>query len=156
MELKDKVTLIISTLAFTLSAANFAYSRFQESKASRDSLVKALQGEKEAVAYVAYKVRSEKWHQKFKRKDDFRKDVITALCLAWSLESSDRTKSLIFDALSKMASLGYKNDVSATLLDIQEQFTNYNDQFKPTNFKERLNTVKKLMDQLDIKTGATP
>ena len=83
----DILTLIIAFSAFILSVINFYISRQQESKTRKDSVIKALQGEKESVAYVAYKIINDEWKKELKE-GKFRDDVITSLCLSWALESS--------------------------------------------------------------------
>jgi hypothetical protein len=149
MELKDPIALLISLLAVGISAATFFYARIQEWRSGQASIIKALQGEKEAVAYVAYKVRSRRWDKRFQGKK-FRQDIISALCLAWSLESSDRAKALIFDTLKKIIELGFKNEICPVLNDLYRQFTEYKQSFNPCKFEKRIEEVKSLMQELQI------
>ena len=58
----------------------------------------ALQGEKEAIANVAYKVAQRDWDKKL-GKPHFCENVITALSMAVVLESSDRAKAYVVAAM---------------------------------------------------------
>ena len=111
--------------------------------------MKAFQGEKEAVAYVAYKVRNKRWNARFQRKK-FRQDVITALCLAWSLESADRAKAIIFDTLVAIKDQGFKQDIQDVLQNMRRQFIEYNNRFAPERFIQRVTSIEKLMTELEI------
>jgi hypothetical protein len=170
--MKDLITILLSIFALLISSATFIYARIQERRVARESIIKALQGEKEAVAYIAFKVQSERWPSRDKkpekkgavariadtvrsrlgrsREEKFRKDVITALCLAWSLEGADRPKALIFEALKKIIERGYEPEVTTILQDVLRQYNTYQTSFSPSEFVERILAVKSLMKVLKI------
>lgn len=150
METKDKITIIISLLALVVSVAGFIYTRYQEWRTARGAIIKAFQGEKEAVAYVAYQVRNKRWKSRFKSRNKFRNDVITALCLAWSLERSDRAKALVFDSLKNLVKQNYIKDISRIVLDIYGQYKKYQNTFHPKGFEERIVEMEKLMKEFAI------
>ncbi len=149
MGLADKLSIAISSFALAISATAFFFARHQESKTARGAVIKAFQGEKEAVAYVAYKVRSKRWNTRFRRKR-FRQDVTTSLCLAWSLESADRAKAIIFDTLKEIKKQGFEDDIRDVLQKMHQQFIQYRDRFYPNNFNHRIQDLESLMAELEV------
>jgi|SRR5215204_5780657 len=91
---KDLLIVITSLSALLISLASFIWARLQERKAEQSDLVRAFQGDKEAVSYVAYRMDSGAWDSKIERKGEFRQELIAALCLAFTMQGADRTKAL--------------------------------------------------------------
>ena len=149
LKLSDKISIIISSFALVISALTFFFAWYQDWKSARGEVIKAFQGEKEAVAYIAYKVRSKRWNRRFEHKK-FRQEVITALCLAWSLESADRAKAIIFDTLKEVKTQGFINDIQAVLQKMHLQFINYKKSFQPSKFDHRITDLEALMKELEI------
>lgn len=145
---KDILTLIISGFAFIVSAATFLWARIQERSASKSALVKALQGEKEAVAFVAYQIETGAWNSKLKEAK-FRKDIIIALSLAFTMEGSDRAKALAFAALKKLTA-NHKPEIEPVLKDICKSMKEYQNSLKPSNFDHRVKSIETLMKELQI------
>jgi hypothetical protein len=148
LDLSDKWSLALAILSFIISVLTFFFARYQEWKSARGAVIKALQGEKEAVAYVAYKVKSRRWDKRIKD-EDFRKDVIAALCLAWSLEGADRPKAIVFDTLREMQSQKFGGEIQEVLKNLHRQFTQYRDTFRPKDFDHRITNVENLMTALE-------
>jgi hypothetical protein len=143
---KDVVTLIIAALALLVSAATFFWSRYQEWSSNREAMIKALQGEKEAIAYVAYQITS--GDKEFKN-EKLRKKVVTALCLAFAMEGADRAKSLLFAAIKKLDGTEHE-EIKKILPDISENMKIYQDKFNPNDFEKRVKAVDILMKELKI------
>ena len=70
--------------------------RVRQAQAHNDR-VKALQGEKEAVAYVAYQVRE----IGLPDDEEHRSELLASLCLAAIFTKSDRTRALVLSALRR-------------------------------------------------------
>jgi hypothetical protein len=71
----------------------------------REAIQNAVQGEKETVAYVAYKVEKEGLKnvlQETAAKDRMRRgEMLESLCLSYLFEASDRTRAMILAALER-------------------------------------------------------
>lgn len=153
MSSADRVSVVISSLALLVSVLTFAWARLQERAAAQAAVIKALQGEKETIAYVAYKVCDGAWRKQLSR-GDFRKDLIAALCLAFLLEGADRAKALVFSALVELKRLNYGSTIEASLIKLHQQITSYRSKFKPTDFDKRVKALEELMRQLGVQFQA--
>ena len=85
----------LTAAAVAISIISLFISLREKERERRQSVVRALQGEREAVAFVAYRL-----HQ---NPDSLHADtadqVVAALCLAWMFESSDRARAIVLAAL---------------------------------------------------------
>jgi hypothetical protein len=149
LESKDALSITISFAALCFSLVSFFYARIQEWRASRTSVIKALQGEKEAVAYVAYQVETGRWDERLK-KSKFRKDLITALCLAFAVEGADRAKALVFAALHHLKGLNYSNEIAPVLLALHNHFVVYKKDVNPSDFDKRVRSIEAVLKSLGI------
>src|SRR5215211_1272610 len=91
---KDVVTAIIAAYAALVATLNFAWPRLQERRARRSAVFRALQGEREAIAEVGYRVTKNEWDAAMRR-PKFRNKLIAALSMAFVLEGSDRAKAYV-------------------------------------------------------------
>jgi hypothetical protein len=84
-------------------------------------MVRALQGEKESVAYVAVQVREEGLPDDKER----RAQLLTALYLAILFQKSDRTRALVFSALRHSYYKKHREEVMEMLKRLTVDFTRY-------------------------------
>jgi hypothetical protein len=85
-----------------------------------DAIIRSFQGEKEAVAYIAFQLNSKAWG----RKENERKELVSALCLAWIFVKSDRASAMIDSALSEVCK-EHKREVQTILDDIDGKLDYY-------------------------------
>jgi hypothetical protein len=154
------ITLKLSRLQVEQHRREVDQARREVDQARQEAVIKALQGEKEAVAYVALQIRRDQWLTK-KENAPFRNDIIASLCLAWILEGSDRAKSLVLAAL-KEAFSQYPTVVKDIVADIEEQFTAYDsvvrddkDRPKLTKGREYLRDLRKAIHNWEAKDSAS-
>jgi hypothetical protein len=81
----------IAAVAVVISSTSLVITRREQ----RRSIVKALQGERESIALIAYRLyqEPESLHQ------DVANETVNALCMAWLFESSDRARAMVLAAL---------------------------------------------------------
>lgn len=149
MSSADRVSIAISSLALLVSILTFIWARLQERAAAQAAVIRALQGEKETIAYIAYKICNGAWRRQLKR-PNFNKDLIAALCLAFLLEGADRAKALVFSALVELKGLNYHSEIKLSLTKLHQQITGYRSKFKPPDFDKRVKALEELMRQLDV------
>ena len=91
----DQARTIFAGLAVLISIVSLVVTLREKRREKRQSVVKALQGERESVAFVAYRL-----YQKPELLHGSTADeTIAALCLAWMFESSDRARAIVLAAL---------------------------------------------------------
>ena len=146
-------SVAISTAALLVSGATFAWARFQERSATRSARVKALQGDKEAIAYVAYQIRRHAWDRHL-QSPSFRNDIVTALCLAFLLEGADRAKALVFSALRELQQSGLGESITPVLSHLHSEMSVYQLRFHPHDFDRRITTLERLMQALGVAVPA--
>jgi hypothetical protein len=95
MEIKDVIGIVISSVALTVSLISFFVTFREKRRAKQDALVKALQGEKESLAYVAFQLA----RGAITVDPVFRDELLASLCLAAMFESSDRCRALVYEAI---------------------------------------------------------
>lgn len=119
----------------------------RERASARDARIKALQGEKDAVAYVAYKVQLGDWNR-YLRNERFRNEAITALCLAFVFQKSDRAKTLVYSALTSLRRT-YRGSIVKVLGRLEGEMLMYRAAFRPDkDFDDHLATVRELTKKL--------
>jgi hypothetical protein len=91
----DQARTTFAALAVLLSIVSLVITLREKRREKRQSLVKALQGERESVAFVAYRLYQNPKLPRGSTADE----IIAALCLAWMFESSDRARAIVLAAL---------------------------------------------------------
>ncbi|MEV2227896.1 hypothetical protein AB0H69_04805 [Streptomyces phaeochromogenes] len=138
------VSDVIAIAAVGISLATLTLRHFDRRQDRKDSVIKALQGEKEAVAYQAYLVTVNGWPS---RRSD-RTDLRNALCLAGVFGSSDRTRALVHQALRKHPQDEIA-EVRNVLDHLEEIFDMYDDQDALERGKRRLAGIRRAVAESD-------
>src|SRR5687768_8987396 len=99
MEVAMETSDYIAAAAALLSLAALLFTWYAHRNTQHTELLKALQGERESIAFAAYSIGRGRAPRSRKR----RQDLIRSLCLAALFESSDRSRALIYEALIKLA-----------------------------------------------------
>ena len=97
-------------------------AEIEEEQARHNEMVKALQDEKESVAYIAVRVREQGLPDANKER---RAQLLMALYLAMLFQSADRSRALVFSALRDSCQKEYRKDVMETLKRLIDDFTRY-------------------------------
>jgi hypothetical protein len=121
MDTGDWITLA----ALALSLVSLAITLYERLRSEQEAIIKALQGEKENVAFTALKVRNRQWpNSPFS--SGYKDEVIASLCLAWVMEGSDRARALVLSALKQLnADTSNRKKIKKVLEVIESQFTDY-------------------------------
>ena len=118
----------VASAAIAAIAFGFAYHEYRERR--RQQLLIDLQGDKEAVAAVANRIRRGKppwrirhgklsWRIRHPWRRRVRPELFEAMCLAAVFESSGRSRSLLYAALAKMmANEEYRKMIISNVEDI--------------------------------------
>jgi hypothetical protein len=96
----------LAVIAAIISLAALLFTWYAHRTAQYAEVLKALQGEREAIAFAAYTIGRGRVPRSKRR----REDLIRSLCLAALFESSDRSRALIYEALITLAK-GYSDEV---------------------------------------------
>lgn len=128
---------LTAAAAVVIALASFAFSLVQHLRAKHEALVKALQGNKESVGFIAFKLSNENFPWRARP----RKDILTALCLAAIFEDSGRSRTLIYKALKK-AMEAHGNEVTAIINDIEKHVFESVDESKLEKGRKRLKQLK--------------
>jgi Phosphoribosyl transferase domain len=97
-----------AVVSATIAILALGFGLIQYSERRRQQLLADLQGDKEAVAAAATRVR----HGKLPRRKRNRRELLEALCLATVFERSGRSRSLLYAALAKaMATEQYRTQI---------------------------------------------
>lgn len=144
----------IAAIAVAIALLSFLFSLVQYVRARHEEMIRALQGHKESVGYIAYRLGEGRG--KFPRSARRRKDVIMSLCLAAIFEKSGRSRTLLYRALNKGAK-SYRDEVTSTINDIEEHFEAYGEISKLEKGKKRLAQLKLAlgMDELVLADRGT-
>ncbi|GAA4380724.1 hypothetical protein GCM10023186_19530 [Hymenobacter koreensis] len=123
-------------LAFLIPLAAYLTSQYKDWRTAQGTLNKAFQGDNDAVVYMTHQVQHNEWKQRMRRHPSFRREVITALCLAWSVQPADYIRALLFDALLCVKKQGYGAETLHVLDRLLRQYEQYcrrfcADQFTP-------------------------
>ncbi|GAA1032098.1 hypothetical protein GCM10009557_29510 [Virgisporangium ochraceum] len=103
MNASDWIALFAAAVALGSVALHLWLRRLDQQEAQHTSVMTALQGEKEAVGYEAYRIGAKGWPQRL----DEREQLRDALCLAFIFEGSDRTRAMIYRALKEYPRPGH-------------------------------------------------
>jgi len=113
---------VISVGALIVAFFSLVITLRDKKRQQNESVIRALQGEKESVAYIALQMRN----RRLPRSKKYRNEIITSLCLAWILGGSDRARSSLLAALTK-ANKARPDEVEAIRQDIYKQLEDYRD-----------------------------
>jgi hypothetical protein len=149
---------------------NWAQKKREKEREVRDATIKALQANKESIAYVAYLAKDPRQGDIFEDAD-FRAKFWPALCLAAVFETSDRTRAVIRDALK--SAVKNPNDsslIQQTLTDMKQAFDDLHEDSQGykqiedqkdkgpidnfTNFTRRRRQLEALIDTLGLENYA--
>jgi hypothetical protein len=107
-----------------------------------------LQGEREAIAEVGYRVTKNEWDAAMRR-PKFRNKLIAALSMAFVLEGSDRAKAYVVAAFDHLVLQGYRNDLLRALQEVQRIYKRYDAVVDDRDFREkRLNKLNSVINSL--------
>jgi hypothetical protein len=119
---------VVSVLSLILGVLN-------NKRAEHQNLIKALQGDRESIAYIAYRFsRDGRWP----RSKSQREHIIEALCLSAIFEPSDRARVFIFSALCDYPD---KGQVVEVLQSVVGNFQRFREQLDLRRGIEHLNLL---------------
>jgi hypothetical protein len=154
----DQTNAAIAFVAVVLSIIALVNSHIQGKKAEHDQVLKALQGEKEAVAYIAYKLANGRMALPEKEKEQH--DIIEGLCLAAIFSSADRTRVLVYEALRFLKDdkngPTKKTEIEEVVQSINASFSNYKTLATHVDLETGFRRLGALMAVLEIKTAPSP
>ncbi len=119
MQTADWISLSAAAIALFSIALHLVLRELDRREARHQGVIAALQGEKEAVGYEAYRLVVSGWPEDPAE----RRQVCDALCLAFVFERSDRSRALIAGAVDKAAQ-DERSTVSQSLTQISHLFEN--------------------------------
>ena len=111
---------IIATVAASIAFASFVLTLLNRRAVRHATTLQALQGEKEAVAYVAFQVSKGQIPRRKKK----REEILQSLCLAAVYEKSGRSRVMIYSALQQAAG-AYSQEVSDAVKSIEKRFDDF-------------------------------
>jgi hypothetical protein len=115
--------LIIAGIAAAISLIALGVTVWNLSVARHEAQVNALQGEKEAVSFVALQVSQRRIILRSRTR---RKEMLQALCLAAVYEKSGRSRVMIYDALEQILRT-HAQDVHDAVRSIEDRFKRFED-----------------------------
>jgi hypothetical protein len=149
-ELKTWIPICVSAGAFAFSLFTFVRNLRAERRSANNAIIRALQGEKESVIYIAHMAVSLKWAKRL-QEPTFRTELLTALCVAWPMESSSRARSAIFNALKSLAdSADHKAAVALSLKTLHGSFCDYRSTFQEDCISEYIDDLQALAVNLGV------
>jgi hypothetical protein len=131
-------------LAVFIPLVAYLTAQYKDWRSAQGTLNKAFQGENDAVVYMTHKVQHNEWKRRMKRAPGFRREVITALCLAWSVQRLDYIKALLFDALLCVGQQGYGDETQLVLDKLLRQYQQYHAQFQAAQFTGVIESMEQL------------
>ncbi|MCC3158514.1 hypothetical protein LJ737_14785 [Hymenobacter sp. 15J16-1T3B] len=131
-------------LAVLIPLVTYLTAQYKDWRSAQGTLNKAFQGENDAVVYMTHKVQHNEWKRRMKRAPGFRREVITALCLAWSVQRLDYIKALIFDALLCVGQQGYADETQFVLDKLLRQYHQYHERFAAAQFSGVIDGMEQL------------
>ena len=130
--------------ALTVALFSALFSFIQWRRTSQEALVKALQGDKAAIAFAADWVAN----NGLPRKRAYRSQLLNALCLAAVFESSDRARAWVYGALRRYRD-EYHWELEEKLNAIEETFGGSEDIL---DLKRGVNRLTQLREALKMET----
>lgn len=115
-----EVSDIISLFAVSVAVASLILSLLHRRQVQHATTLEALQGDKEAVAYIAFEVSKAKIPSSKRR----REEVLEALCLAVIYQKSGRSRVMIYSALKEVLKM-HKREVHDAIESIEKRFDEF-------------------------------
>ncbi|MGR6320752.1 hypothetical protein Q2K19_22035 [Micromonospora soli] len=97
MKPSDWIALLAAVIALSSLAVHMLLRRADKREAKHTSIITALQGDKAAVGYEAYRIGRDGWPPNPPERAQRRE----ALCLAFIFERSDRTSAMVHSAMRR-------------------------------------------------------
>ncbi len=135
-------------LALLIPLVAYLTTQYKDWRTAQGTLNKAFQGDNDAVVYMTHKVQHNEWKRRMKRAPGFRREVITALCLAWSVQRLDYIKALLFDALLCVGQQGYGAETQQVLDKLLRQYRQYQERFGAAEFTGVIHGIEQLQREL--------
>jgi hypothetical protein len=135
---------VIAAAALIIAFVSFVLTVVERNRTQQDAIIKALQGEKESVAYIALQISKREGF--WQGKED---DIIDSLVLAWVYERSDRSRAILLAALKKLKE-NKQTNVEDSVKRITELLFNYEELvLAPKNLQEDIKRHKERLDDLN-------
>lgn len=146
----ERLRIYTPLLAVLVPLVAYLTAQYKDWRSAQGTLNKAFQGDNDAVVYMTHKVQHNEWKRRMKRAPGFRREVITALCLAWSVQRLDYIKALLYDALLCVGQQGYGDETQFVLDKLLRQYHQYHERFQAAQFTG----VIESMEELKVALGA--
>ena len=132
----------IAAAAVAIALLSAAFSLFQYLRARHEETIRALQGNKESVGYIAFKLSE----GKFPRRAGRRKEILMSLCLAAIFEGSGRSRTMIYRPLKRaMKVKTYRAEVIGMIDEIERHFLESVDDSELVKGNKRLKQLKRAL-----------
>jgi hypothetical protein len=132
---------IIAVVAAGIAFASLVLTLLNRRAVRHAGTIQALQGEKQAVAYVAFQVSK----GQIPRAKGRREEVLQSLCLAAVYENSGRSRVMIYSAL-RQAKGAYSQEVHDAVRSIDKRFEEFRGITNLSTAYERLAELKSALD----------
>jgi hypothetical protein len=109
---------LIATIAAVISLGSLLFSWLVYRQAQHADVLRALQGEKEGVGYMAFSLSEGRLPWNTRR----RRDILKSLCLAAVFEGSDRSRALVYGALRRHAA-EHRKEVDEIVSSVENRFS---------------------------------
>lgn len=140
----ERLRIYTPLLAVLVPLVAYLTAQYKDWRSAQGTLNKAFQGENDAVVYMTHKVQHNEWKRRMKRAPGFRREVITALCLAWSVQRLDYIKALLYDALLCVGQQGYAAETQFVLDKLLRQYHQYHERFQAAAFTGVIESMEEL------------
>ena len=140
----ERVRIYTPLLAVLVPLVAYLTAQYKDWRSAQGTLNKAFQGDNDAVVYMTHKVQHNEWKRRMKRAPGFRREVITALCLAWSVQRLDYIKALLYDALLCVGQQGYADETQFVLDKLLRQYHQYHARFAAAEFTGVIESMEQL------------
>lgn len=140
----ERLRIYTPLLAVLVPLVAYLTAQYKDWRSAQGTLNKAFQGENDAVVYMTHKVQHNEWKRRMKRAPGFRREVITALCLAWSVQRLDYIKALLYDALLCVGQQGYGDETQLVLDKLLRQYQQYHERFQAAQFTGVIESMEQL------------
>jgi hypothetical protein len=128
---------IIATIAAVISLGSLLFSWLVYRQTQHADVLRALQGEKEAVGYMAFSLGEGRLPWTRQR----RRDILKSLCLAAVFEGSDRSRALVYEALRRHAGR-HRSEVDDIVSSVESRFNEVQDLVDLERGKRRLQALR--------------
>lgn len=132
----------IAVITTVIALLSLAFSIIQYLRARHENVIRALQGNKETVGYIAFRL--SEGNRRLLRNPRRRREILMALCLAAVFEKSGRSRTLIYRALEK-AKKTYEDEVIGLVDEIETHFDDYEKISKLEKGRKRLGQLRQAL-----------